>query len=96
MFTASGSSGICSEPASGGGIPSSGTGLRMTSMRSAASVPMSRRPRNSAERVQTMRALVMRSQIPSRSAIVISPMVALEDSTPWMPLILIWRFGVDS
>ena len=46
-------------------MPSSGTGLRMTSMRSAASVSMSSRPSNSAERVQTMRALVMRSQIPS-------------------------------
>ena len=48
MFTASGSSGIWSEPDSGGGIPSSGRGLRNTSMRSAASVSMSRRPRNRA------------------------------------------------
>ncbi|TWH01111.1 hypothetical protein L598_000100000920 [Mesorhizobium sp. J18] len=51
---------------------------------------------NRAVRLHMIEALVMRNHMPSRSAIVIWPMVALEESTPCMPEILICRFGVES
>ena len=92
----SGSSGSLKPLASGAGRPSAGSGLRITSIESAASVSISRRPSNRAERVQTMRALVMESHTPCRSATVIEPMVALDDKAPWMPEMRICRLGVDS
>jgi hypothetical protein len=65
-------------------------------MESARSVAMSSRPRSSADRFQSIPAFDIRSQTPSRSAMVIEAMVASDDRMPWMPSILICRFAEES
>ena len=92
-----GSSGNWNGVASGAGRLASGIGRRITSIRSAASRSICNRCwKTSAERLQTIRAFSMRSQMPSLSATVIRPMLASEDRTPWMFWIRICRFGAES
>ncbi len=92
----SGSSGRLKLEDSGDGNPVSGKGLRIKSMRSATSDWMLKRPVNSAVRLQFSFAFSMRSQTPSRSAIVIWPTVASDERSPLRPENWMRRFGAES